>query len=133
MTIELTYLTYTAVLCLLLWLPYIGAGAMKFGFLTSQDYKVPSQREHAPWVERAHRAHLNLIENLPSFVALILIAHVAHISNETTQMAAAMFFWSRAFQTLVHWLGTAYLRTLAFFVGWLSQLMIAYQILTFVN
>ncbi|MFP6599987.1 MAG: MAPEG family protein [Deltaproteobacteria bacterium] len=29
----------------------------------------------APWVKRAERAHLNLIENIGPFAALVLVAH----------------------------------------------------------
>jgi len=44
-------------------------------------------------------------------------------------MAAAVFFWVRILQTVVHILGIAYIRTAAFFVGMVSQLAIAMEIL----
>lgn len=129
MSSELYYLSLTAVFCLLLWLPYIGAGALKFGFLKAKDYVSPPERELSAWIERAHRAHLNLVENLPSFIALVLVVELAHINNHTTAMAVMVFFWSRVVQTLVHWMGVPYLRTLAFFAGWASQLVLFYEIL----
>ena len=129
MTIELTYLAWTAVLCILLWIPYIGAGASQYGFLTAGDYRVPGSRVLPAWANRAQRAHLNLLENLPSFAALILIAHVAGASNETTAVAAAAFFWARVVQTVVHIMGVPYVRTAAFFVGVVAQLTIAAEIL----
>lgn len=129
MTTELTYLAWSSTLCILLWIPYIGAGASEHGFLTAADYRVPGSRVLPPWANRAQRAHLNLLENLPSFAALILIAHVAGVSNETTAVAAAAFFWARIVQTVVHILGLPYLRTAAFFVGMVSQLAIASAIL----
>jgi uncharacterized MAPEG superfamily protein len=129
MTTELTYLAWTAVLCIVLWMPYIGAGASRYGFLTAGDYRVPGSRVLPPWANRAQRAHLNLLENLPSFAALILIAQVAGISNETTAIAAAAFFWARIVQTVVHILGVPYIRTAAFFVGMVAQLTIAGEIL----
>ena len=84
MTTELTYLAWTAVLCILLWVPYIAAGASQHGFLTPADYRVPGSRVLPEWANRAQRAHLNLIENLPSFAALVLIAHLTGTSTETT-------------------------------------------------
>ena len=129
MTTELIYLAWTAVLCLVLWVPYIAAGAVKFGFLTPDDYKVPPQRELPTWVDRAQRAHLNLVENLPSFAALILIAHVSNSNTSVTAIAAIVFFWSRIAQTIIHISGIPYLRTLTFFIGWISQLFIAKEIL----
>ena len=129
MSADLVYLSWTAVLAVLLWVPYIAAGAAKFGFLTAEDYKIPPSRDLPEWVGRAHRAHLNLLENLPSFAALVLVAHVSGAANSTTAMAAAVFFWSRIVQTLVHYTGIPYLRTAAFAAGWFAQLSIGWQIL----
>ena len=129
MTIELTYLAWTAVLCILLWIPYIAAGASQYGMLTPAEYKVPGSRVLPEWANRAQRAHLNLLENLPSFAALILVAHLAGISTETTAIAAAVFFWARIVQTVVHVMGIPYVRTAAFFVGMVAQVAIASEIL----
>jgi uncharacterized MAPEG superfamily protein len=128
-TIELTYLAWTAVLCILLWFPYIAAGASQHGFLTPADYKIPGSRVLPEWANRAQRAHLNLLENLPSFAVLILIAHLTDTSTETTAIAAATFFWARIVQTVVHITGVPYVRTAAFFVGMVAQLTIASEIL----
>ena len=129
MTTELTYLAWTAVLCLILWVPYIAAGASQYGFLTPDEYKVPGSRILPEWANRAQRAHFNLLENLPSFTVLILIAHLTGTSTETTAVAAAAFFWARIVQTVVHIMGVPYLRTAAFFVGIVAQLTIASEIL----
>ena len=129
MTTELTYLAWTAVLCLFLWMPYIAAGASQYGFLTPDDYKVPGSRILPPWANRAQRAHFNLLENLPSFAALILIAQLAGTTTETTAVAAAVFFWARLVQTIVHIIGMPYIRTATFFVGMVAQLTIAVEIL----
>lgn len=129
MTIELTYLAWTAVLCILLWIPYMAAGASQHGFLTPDDYKVPGTRVLPAWANRAQRAHFNLLENLPSFAALILIAHATEANTTTTALAAAVFFWARILQTIVHIMGVPYVRTAAFFVGIVAQLTIASEIL----
>jgi uncharacterized MAPEG superfamily protein len=125
----LTYLALAAVLCVILWIPYIAAGASQYGFLTAAEYKVPGSRVLPEWANRAQRAHLNLLENLPSFAALILIAHVTGVSTETTVIASAVFFWARIVQTVVHIMGIPYIRTAAFFVGLVAQLTIASEIL----
>ena len=83
-----------------------------------------------PWTGRAKRAHNNAIENLIPFTALVLVAHMANISNETTQLAAITYFWSRAAHYVFYTLGIPILRTLSFIGGWLAQLCIAYQILS---
>ena len=129
MTTELSYLAWTAALCVILWIPYIAAGASQYGFLTPADYRIPGSRVLPEWANRAQRAHFNLLENLPSFTALILIAHLTGSSTETTAIAAASFFWARVVQTVVHIMGIAYIRTVAFFVGMVAQLTIASEIL----
>ena len=63
------------------------------------------------WVVRANRTHINLVENLPSFAALVLVAHVAGAANGTTAAAAAVFFWARLAHALVFLFGIPYLRT----------------------
>ena len=129
MTTELSYLAWTAVLCVILWVPYIAAGTSQYGFLTPADYRTPGSRVLPEWANRAQRAHFNLLENLPSFTALILIAHLTGTGTETTAIAAAVFFWARIVQTVVHVMGIAYIRTVAFFIGMVAQLTIASEIL----
>jgi uncharacterized MAPEG superfamily protein len=129
MTTELFYLTWTAVLCLVLWIPYVAGVSLKFGALTTDDYKAPPIRTLPTWIDRSHRSHLNLVENLPSFAALILIAHVSNSNTALTTLAATVFFWTRIAQAIIHFSGIPYLRTLLFLNGWLAQLVIAYEIL----
>lgn len=63
MTADLTYLTWTAVLCLILWIPYIAGTVAKYGLLSPEEYKTPLEREHPDWLRRCNRAHVNLVEN----------------------------------------------------------------------
>ena len=44
---------------------------------------------------RAKRAHLNMVENLVLFAALVLIAAVGGKANAMTAMGAMIFFWAR--------------------------------------
>ena len=44
-------------------------------------------------------------------------------------LAAAVFFWARIVQTVVHLMGVPYIRTAAFAVGMVAQLTIASEIL----
>ena len=48
-----------------------------------------------PWAERARRAQANMLENLPHFAALVLVAHAAGLSNAQTALGATIFFWAR--------------------------------------
>src|SRR5712664_172640 len=81
------------------------------------------------WGGRARRAHLNMIENLVLFSALVLIAAVAGKANATTAMGAMIFFWARLAYALIYLIGIPWLRTLAWFVSVIGMAMIAWVLL----
>ncbi len=116
MTPDLTYLTWAAALCVVIWVPYILSRIMVWGLPQAMGYP-ESPPELPKWAGRSLRAHLNLVENLAPFAALVLVAHVAGLANETTALGAAIFFWARVVQWLVHVFGVPYVRTLAFAVS----------------
>ena len=81
------------------------------------------------WPGRARRAHLNRIENLVLFAALVLIAAVAGKANATTAMGAMIFFWGRLAYALIYLIGVPWLRTLAWLVSVIGMAMIAWVLL----
>jgi uncharacterized MAPEG superfamily protein len=81
------------------------------------------------WPGRARRAHLNMIENLVLFAALVLIAAVAGKANATTAMGAMIFFWGRLAYALIYMIGVPWLRTLAWLVSVIGMAMIAWVLL----
>ena len=81
------------------------------------------------WPGRARRAHLNMIENLVLFAALVLIAAVAGKANATTAMGAMIFFWGRLAYALIYLIGIPWLRTLAWLVSVIGMAMIAWVLL----
>lgn len=94
MTTELFYLTLTALLAGSLWIPFI------VGVTTEQqdftDFtRPPDQRQMRDWVQRAFRAHQNMLETFLPFAVVVLVAHLAGISTWTTIAAATAFFWIR--------------------------------------
>ncbi len=75
-------------------------------------------------------AHLIAVENLPIFTALVLVAHLAGISNVVTAGAAALYFFGMLAHYLFFTLGIPYARTLAFLVaGFGAELALAFTIL----
>jgi uncharacterized MAPEG superfamily protein len=129
MTTDLYYLALTAVLTIILWIPFIVCKSKSAGPLKSSDYKAPSTPVLPDWVNRANRVHLNSLEVLPSFAALVLVAHVGMQANWITAIACAVFFWSRIAYSAVYWLGTPFIRTVLFTIGVISQLVIFSQII----
>lgn len=79
-------------------------------------------------VGRAERAHANTVENLPLFIALVLIAHVAGKANATTATACQVFLAARVLHGLLYLAGVAFWRTAVFFVSLGALVTIAYQI-----
>ncbi len=81
------------------------------------------------WAGRAKRAHLNMIENMVLFAALVLIAAAAGKANAMTAMGAMIFFWARVAYAAIYVAGIAWLRTLAWFVSVIGMAMIAWELL----
>lgn len=81
------------------------------------------------WAGRAKRAHLNMIENMVLFTALVLIAVAAGKANAMTAMGAMIFFWGRLAYAVIYVAGIAWLRTLAWFVSVIGMAIIAWELL----
>ena len=78
---------------------------------------------------RAKRAHLNMIENMVLFTALVLVTAIAGKANAMTAMGALIFFWARLIYAVIYLLGLPWLRTLAWFVSVIGMVMIALQLI----
>ena len=128
MTPELTMLTWVVILPLVCWVPYILNRVMVEGLVGAVGYP-DDPKPLAPWAARAKKAHYNSVENLVAFAAMVLILHAVGISNETTVMACTVYFWARLAHYLVFAAGIPWLRTLAYFVGWLCTVALVLQVL----
>ncbi len=128
LTVDLRLLAYSALLCLLLWIPYVLAGVGVRGLPAMMGYPTGRYDDLPDWAKRSQRAHMNLVENLLPFAAVVLIAEVVGASNDLTALGARLFFWGRVAQAVVHIAGIPYLRTLAFTVAWIGTLLIVWQV-----
>ena len=122
---QLTYLAWSSLLCIVLWLPYVFERIQNQGLKPVLNYP-ENPPAPAVWAQRAQRAHLNLVENLPAFAALVIIAHLIGVDAGG---GAALFFWARVVQAIVHILGISYVRTLAFAASWIGMLTIFFSVL----
>jgi uncharacterized MAPEG superfamily protein len=127
MTPELKYLTWTAVLTALLWIPYVLNVIVRNGLTTAVGY--PPSLSLSPWAERLKKAHYNAVENLAVFASLVLVANALDLSNNATTSAAAAYFWARLVHPVAYTLGIPWVRTLAFAVAWGGILCIAWQVI----
>jgi uncharacterized MAPEG superfamily protein len=129
MTTELNYLTWITALTAFMWMPYILNSIKVRGLLNTVSYPEFPQ-PLASWATRMKAAHTNAVENLAVFATLVLIAHVASISNEATVTACAVYFWARLFHFIIYSMRIPWLRTFSFVAGFGAQVTLAWQILS---
>jgi len=116
--------TFTAVL----WVPYVLNRMAVSGIAATVGYpKNPPPL--APWAQRLCAAHANAVENLVVFAALVLAAQALGISTPVIAIAGTLYLCSRVMHAITYTLGVPWLRTLAFVAGFVSQLMIAWQLM----
>ncbi len=77
---------------------------------------------------RAQRAHLNMLESLPLFIALVLIAQIAGKTNSATLTGCELFFWGRLAHWVIYVIGIPWLRTIAWVVSVIGLIMIFGQL-----
>jgi uncharacterized MAPEG superfamily protein len=128
MKAELMYLVWVTTLTALMWIPYILDRLSVWGLLDTVGYP-ENPKPQSPWARRMKAAHANAVENLVVFAALVLAAQAAGVSNSATVMACVVYFWARVVHFLAYALRLPWVRTLAFTVGFLAQMTLAWQLL----
>ena len=129
MSVELTLLAWSALITLLLAVPY-SLGLILTRGLPAMAGNRENFAEVTGWEGRSIRAHKNMVENIIPFAAVVLVAHAAGISNESTVLGAQLFFVSRILHAIVYTLGVPWVRTLAYAGGLIGTIMIFLQILS---
>lgn len=128
MSKELFWLTLTAAMTGLFWLPYVLDRIMVRGLMGAMANPSPSAPPQSRWAERQMRAHTNAVENLIVFAPLVLTANALGISTGATATACAVYFWARLAHYLVFTLGIPVARTLAFAAGFAAQAVLVFAI-----
>jgi len=128
MSRELFWLTLTVALTGLLWIPYILDRCKVRGLKATMDNPKPNDTPQSAWAMRLYFAHTNAVENLVIFAPLVLILDSLNISTAVTVLACAIFFWARLAHAILYALGVPVLRTLAFTVGFICQVVLVLAI-----
>ncbi len=126
---ELLYVALCAGLTGILWLPYIINRILELGLWTALRNPNPDEPPQAKWAHRMMCAHKNAVENLVVFAALVFAIQIAGVNNDTTALAAMVFFYARLSHGVIYTLGIPLLRTLAFFVGFICESILLVQFL----
>jgi len=127
MQTEIFWLIATIVMTALLWIPYIVNRILENGLIPALRNPKPDEPPQAHWANRLMYAHSNAVENLVIFAPLVLLLKIMGVSSDTTVLATAVYFWTRLAHALIYTFGIPYLRTLAFAIGFLAQLVLAYS------
>lgn len=77
---------------------------------------------------RAQRAYHNMLESLPLFIGLVLIAQVAGKANGATHTGCELFFWGRLAHWVLYVIGIPWLRTVAWVVAVIGMIVIFGQL-----
>ena len=128
MSMDLKYLLFSVLLTFVQVLIAAASANQAVGLNTLAGNR-ESMGDLTGFAGRARRAHLNMIENMVLFTALVLVAAVAGKANAMTAMGALIFFWARLIYAVIYLLGIPWLRTLAWAVSVVGMVMIALQLI----
>ena len=124
MSKELTWLTLTVILTGILWIPYILDRIVVRGLMGAMANPSRTDKPQSPWAQRLYFAHTNAVDNLVVFAPLVMILDSMGHSTQSTVIACAVYFWARLAHAIVYAFGIPVLRTLAFAVGVMAQVML---------
>jgi len=128
MTIELICLTLITLFTALMWLPYMVNVVDVRGVSDALGYP-RNPADVSQWASRVDRAHRNAVENLVIFAPLVLIAHTAGISNETTVLSCIIYGFARVVHFFTLMLAVPVIKSLSFMIGSACQVVLALAIL----
>ena len=127
MKAELMYLVWTTIVTALIWVPYVLDRIAVRGIADTVGYP-ENPKPQSPWATRMKAAHVNAVENLVVFAALVLVANALGVSNGATVLAATLYFWARVVHLFAYTFAMPWVRTLAFAGGFAAQAILAWQL-----
>jgi len=128
MTPELMMLLYSAILMLVIILVQASLAIGQNG-LMAQAGSRDNLPEPSVLRGRLLRLTANLQENLVMFAIVVLVAHAAGVSNETTILGASLFFYARLAHAVVYAFGWPMIRPLFYAIGLYGMITIALEVL----
>lgn len=126
---ELGILTCLMILAASLWIPYI-VGVTRDPAGADNFTRPGDLSQLRPWVHRAHRAHLNLLEQAIPFAILVLLLDRLDGFTALTYWTAIAFFWLRVIHAagMISGYARMPLRPIIFTLGWVCCLIMAYAV-----
>jgi uncharacterized MAPEG superfamily protein len=125
MTVELNYLVAATLLTLLIRVGWMLNKVQVRGLAVVVGYP----KESEPLSEWAHRlwvAHEDAIQSLVTFAVLVIIVQVSNLADESTAIAAAVYFWARLLHVFAYFFALRWVKTIAYLSGLFSQLWLVW-------
>ncbi|WP_238475612.1 MAPEG family protein [Rhodophyticola sp. CCM32] len=128
---ELGILTCLMIFAASMWIPYVIGISSDPAEEDAFDTPATISRLR-PWVQRAHRAHLNLLEQGIPFAILVLLVDRMDGFTALTYWTAIAFFWIRVAHAagMISGMARMPLRPILFTAGWICCLIMAYAVFT---
>lgn len=127
LSFELRWMIYTALLSLLIWVPYVLAEMQRIGVLKAITY--PDQRDMPLWAERLKKAHYNLLENLVPLAIAVIAGEFVGLHTPTTRALVVIFFLARLAHPFAQMTRIPGGRSALFGIGWLVTLIYIFLVL----
>ncbi len=126
---EIFWLVLTIIVTSLFWLPYILDRMFEHKLIPALRNPNRDSRPKSQWANRLMYAHENAVENMVLFAPLVILIQYLQLSTNETVLAAMVYFFARVAHVVLYTFGVPFLRTIAFFIGWLAQSYLAIVIL----
>jgi len=126
---EIFWLVLTIIVTSLFWVPYILNRIVENKLIPALRNPNRDSRPNTPWANRLMYAHENAVENMVLFAPLVILVQYLGLSTNQTITAAMVYFFARVGHVIFYTLGVPYLRTIAYFIGWLALLYLAIVII----
>ena len=124
MKTEIYWLTLSLFVTSLIWVPIIINRLIEHGFWHGLWDPEGKTHTEVGWSKRMMAAHVNAIENLVIFAALVLIVQLQGLTSEMTVLASMLFFYSRLAHVILFTFKVPVLRIIAFLVGFSAQVIL---------
>jgi uncharacterized MAPEG superfamily protein len=126
---ELGILACLMILAASMWIPYVIGISSDPSEEDAFDTPATIGRLR-PWVQRAHRAHLNLLEQAMPFAVLVLMVDRFDGFTGLTYWTAIAFFWIRVLHAagMIAGIARMPLRPILFTAGWICVLIMGYAV-----
>ena len=128
---EIFWLLLTILLTSVFWVPYIIDRILENKLIPALRNPNRDSRPKSQWANRLMYAHDNAVENMVLFAPLVILVQYLQLSTATTINAAMVYFFARLLHVIFYTFGVPYLRTVAYFSGWLAQTYLAIILLKY--